>query len=77
MYLWLRLPDGLDDITFCQGLVAATGVAVSPGQGFGPGGRGFIRIALVQPPDVLGACAAALAGHLKAAVTQRQQQQQQ
>jgi hypothetical protein len=54
MYVWTRLPDGFsDDTAFCLALVAATKVAVSPGSGFGPGGAGFVRFALVQPEDVL------------------------
>ncbi|PNH04836.1 LL-diaminopimelate aminotransferase [Tetrabaena socialis] len=58
MYLWLRLPgQGADDVSFCQQLVARTGVALAPGQGFGPGGRGFVRVALVQPEEVLATCA--------------------
>ncbi|KXZ45825.1 hypothetical protein GPECTOR_50g619 [Gonium pectorale] len=58
MYLWLKLPDGVDDVSFCQRLVAQSGVALSPGQGFGPGGRGYVRVALVQPEEVLATCAA-------------------
>jgi aspartate/methionine/tyrosine aminotransferase len=33
--------------------VSATGIALSPGRGFGPGGVGFVRFALVQPEAVL------------------------
>jgi aspartate/methionine/tyrosine aminotransferase len=33
--------------------VAATGVAVSPGVGFGAAGEGYVRFALVHPPAVL------------------------
>ncbi|KHG66421.1 succinyldiaminopimelate aminotransferase [Thermus sp. 2.9] len=53
MYLWGRLPEGLDDLDFALRLVER-GVAVAPGRGFGPGGKGFIRIALVRPlPELL------------------------
>jgi aspartate/methionine/tyrosine aminotransferase len=48
MYLWGRLPKGVDDLEFALSLVEE-GVALAPGQGFGPGGRGFVRIALVRP----------------------------
>ncbi|GIL75710.1 hypothetical protein Vretimale_15264 [Volvox reticuliferus] len=62
MYLWLPLPPGVeDDVAFCQHLVATTGVALSPGQGFGPGGRGYVRVALVQPEAVLKAAAGRIA----------------
>lgn len=55
MYVWAKLPEGLgvDDLQFCQQLVAATGIAISPGRGFGPGGVGYVRFALVQPEAVL------------------------
>ncbi|MCX7848731.1 aminotransferase class I/II-fold pyridoxal phosphate-dependent enzyme [Thermus sp.] len=52
MYLWGRLPGGLDDLAFVLDLVAR-GVALAPGQGFGPGGRGWVRIALVRPLEEL------------------------
>jgi aspartate/methionine/tyrosine aminotransferase len=53
MYVWTRLPEGLDDLEFCKNLVAQTGVALAPGRGFGPGGYGYVRFALVQPEPVL------------------------
>ncbi|WP_234554259.1 aminotransferase class I/II-fold pyridoxal phosphate-dependent enzyme [Thermus caliditerrae] len=48
MYLWGRLPEGVDDLEFTLSLVER-GVALAPGRGFGPGGKGWVRIALVQP----------------------------
>ncbi|WP_027882914.1 aminotransferase class I/II-fold pyridoxal phosphate-dependent enzyme [Meiothermus rufus] len=55
MYLWARLPSSLpfDDLAFAKALVAQTGVALSPGRAFGPGGVGYVRFALVQPEEVL------------------------
>lgn len=55
MYIWGKLPDGLgvNDLEFCQQLVQHTGIALSPGRGFGPGGVGYVRFALVQPEAVL------------------------
>lgn len=58
MYVYCKLPPGLaekgiDDLVFCQQLVATTGVAISPGRGFGPGGVGHVRFALVRPEEVL------------------------
>lgn len=52
MYLWGRLPRGLDDLEFPLGLVEQ-GVALAPGRGFGPGGKGFVRMALVRPVEEL------------------------
>jgi aspartate/methionine/tyrosine aminotransferase len=55
LYIWAKLPDlvKMDSITFCQELVAHTGVALAPGRGFGKYGEGFVRIALVRSPDIL------------------------
>jgi aspartate/methionine/tyrosine aminotransferase len=62
MYLWCALPAGLgvDDVQFCHQLVAATGIALSPGHGFGPGGHGYVRVALVQPEEQLRQAAEAI-----------------
>ncbi len=54
MYVWTRLPDGWSDsYAFSLALVAATGVALSPGRAFGPRGEGFVRFALVREPEAL------------------------
>lgn len=55
MYVWAKLPEpwAQDSIDFCTRLVAATGVAMAPGRGFGKAGEGYVRIALVHPPEVL------------------------
>lgn len=48
-YVWLRLPNG----TTPAGLLAEHGVAVAPGEGFGPSGRGWARISLATADDQL------------------------
>lgn len=55
MYLWVRLPEPWAEcsIKFCTDLVEATGVALSPGLGFGKAGEGYVRMALVHAPEVL------------------------
>ncbi|MEM7796074.1 MAG: LL-diaminopimelate aminotransferase [Cyanobacteria bacterium P01_C01_bin.118] len=55
MYLWAKLPAKFssDSIDFCVRLVEATGVALAPGRGFGKSGEGYVRFALVQPPEIL------------------------
>ncbi|ACK70569.1 aminotransferase class I and II [Gloeothece citriformis PCC 7424] len=55
MYVWAKLPEPWthNSVEFCTQLVAATGVAVSPGSGFGKCGEGYVRFALVQDPEVL------------------------
>ncbi|MFH1367557.1 MAG: aminotransferase class I/II-fold pyridoxal phosphate-dependent enzyme [Elusimicrobiota bacterium] len=50
MYLWLKLPPKLEKLGSMQvseELIREHGVVTAPGVGFGPGGEGFIRIALV------------------------------
>jgi len=61
LYLWLALPpqaQGHDSESFCAALLDATGVALTPGNGFGPGGEGWARLALVHPEAELEAGAA-------------------
>ncbi len=55
MYVWAKLPLGWrhDSIKFCTKLVQETGVAVSPGAGFGKSGEGYVRFALVREPLIL------------------------
>lgn len=55
MYVWAKLPDVWADrsIEFCTRLVEATGVAASPGAGFGKAGEGYVRFALVHDPMLL------------------------
>jgi aspartate/methionine/tyrosine aminotransferase len=40
-------------VHFCTKLLEETGVAVSPGIGFGNTGEGYIRLALAQDPETL------------------------
>lgn len=49
MFCWAPIPPGFDDDrSFVLELLHKTGVVVTPGSGFGPGGAGYVRIALVQ-----------------------------
>jgi aspartate/methionine/tyrosine aminotransferase len=63
LYLWLQLPPaaqarGLDSESFCAALLEATGVCLTPGNGFGAAGEGSVRLALVHPLEQLEAGAA-------------------
>ncbi|MBF2066751.1 MAG: LL-diaminopimelate aminotransferase [Calothrix sp. C42_A2020_038] len=55
MYVWAKLPApwNQNSIEFCTKLVQETGVAASPGAGFGLAGEGYVRFALVRDPSVL------------------------
>ncbi|MEB3292428.1 MAG: LL-diaminopimelate aminotransferase [Synechococcales bacterium] len=52
MYVWAKLPATCQQssVEFCIDLVKTTGVAASPGSGFGAGGEGYVRFALVHEP---------------------------
>jgi LL-diaminopimelate aminotransferase len=53
MYLWMRIPEGVDDWTFVKTMMEDAHVVVTPGVAFGPGGAGYYRISLVAEPNVL------------------------
>ena len=55
MYIWAKLPSAWSEnsIEFCTQLVKQTGVAASPGAGFGKSGEGYVRFALVHEPPLL------------------------
>jgi aspartate/methionine/tyrosine aminotransferase len=69
LYLWLPVPEaararGLDSEAFAAALLEGTGVCLTPGNGFGPGGEGWQRLALVHPADDLEAGAARMGAWL-------------
>jgi aspartate/methionine/tyrosine aminotransferase len=49
-YLWVPAPDG-DAWALATRLATEGGALVSPGEFYGPLGRGFVRIAVVQPDE--------------------------
>lgn len=55
LYVWAKLPKQWEknSIDFCVELVKQTGVALSPGAGFGNNGEGYVRFALVKTPEIL------------------------
>jgi alanine-synthesizing transaminase len=51
MFVWAPIPEPYKDmgsLEFAKMLVTEAEVAVSPGMGFGPGGEGFVRFALIE-----------------------------
>jgi len=51
MFVWAEIPEPFKkkgSLEFCKFLIKEAGVAVSPGIGFGEGGEGFVRFALVE-----------------------------
>ncbi len=57
MFVWAPLPEPYEEmgsLEFAKMLVQEAKVAVSPGVGFGPGGEGFVRFALVENEHRIG-----------------------
>ena len=51
MFVWAPIPEpyaDLSSVEFCSLMVKECEVALSPGVGFGPGGEGFVRFALIE-----------------------------
>ena len=51
MFAWAPIPEPyreMGSIEFCSMLVREAQVATSPGVGFGPGGEGHVRFALIE-----------------------------
>ena len=51
MFVWAQIPEPyaeMGSVEFCSHLVRECNVALSPGVGFGPGGEGFVRFALIE-----------------------------
>jgi aspartate/methionine/tyrosine aminotransferase len=69
MYVWAKLPAPWDNdsIGFCTRLVENTGVAASPGAGFGKTGEGYVRFALVHSPEILETAVARISLFLQSA----------
>jgi alanine-synthesizing transaminase len=57
MFVWAPIPEPYEDLgslDFSKMLVEEAKVAVSPGVGFGPGGEGYVRFALVENEHRIG-----------------------
>ncbi|MGL5082816.1 MAG: LL-diaminopimelate aminotransferase [Microcoleaceae cyanobacterium] len=67
LYIWAKLPEPWTEnsVQFCTKLVKQTGVAASPGIGFGKSGEGYVRFALVHPPERLCQAVERMADFLK------------
>ncbi len=53
MYVWARPPGLQDSVAYAVRAARETGVALAPGRAFGVLGEGYVRFALVQPPELL------------------------
>lgn len=61
MFIWTKVPNCDDDVSFVEFCIRETGVVVTPGRAFGEKGRGYVRIALVREPEVLAEAASRIA----------------
>jgi LL-diaminopimelate aminotransferase len=52
-YIWVGVPDGMTSADFTARLLTEAGIVVTPGNGFGPSGEGYVRFALTQEADRL------------------------
>lgn len=50
-YLWAKVPEGFDSMSFTSYLLEKAGILTTPGSGFGKPGEGYIRFALTVPAD--------------------------
>ncbi|MGJ3254289.1 MAG: aspartate aminotransferase [Elainellaceae cyanobacterium] len=53
MYLWVPCPVGMGSTDFALSVLQQTGVVVTPGNAFGVGGEGYVRVSLIAECDRL------------------------
>ena len=53
MYLWVPCPPGMSSTDFALSVLQQTGIVLTPGNAFGEGGEGFVRISLIADRDRL------------------------
>ncbi len=54
MYLWVPCPEGMGSTDFALSVLEQTGVVMTPGNAFGEGGEGYVRVSLIADCDRLG-----------------------
>ena len=61
MFVWAPIPERYTtSMEFCMDLMEKSGVICTPGASFGPLGEGYVRFALVMPPDKIAKAVAAI-----------------
>ena len=53
LYVWAKLPDGLNSGDFATNLIDKANVVVTPGRGYGEAGEGYIRCSLTVSDEEL------------------------
>jgi LL-diaminopimelate aminotransferase len=59
-YVWIPVPEGHTSESFASLLLERAGLVLTPGNGFGSSGEGYVRAALCLPEDLLAEAAARL-----------------
>jgi alanine-synthesizing transaminase len=69
MFVWAKIQgtayQEMGSVEFCKFLINEAQVAVSPGVGFGPGGEGYVRFALIENEQRIAQAVRNLRGALK------------
>jgi len=55
-YVWAKVPDGYDSLSFSKFLLDNAGIVVTPGVGFGKYGENYIRFALTETVERIEEC---------------------
>lgn len=66
-YLWIPVPSGHTSVSFTTDLLEHTGVIVTPGNGYGAHGEGYVRISLTAPDARFEEAVRRIGDHLRAA----------
>jgi LL-diaminopimelate aminotransferase len=53
MYVWAHAPEGMSSVDFATRLLEDAAVVVTPGNGYGPSGEGYVRLSLTTADDKL------------------------
>jgi LL-diaminopimelate aminotransferase len=49
LYIWARVPEGFTSADFAARLIEEIGVVVTPGNGYGQYGEGYVRLSITAP----------------------------
>ncbi len=53
LYIWVPVPGGFTSAEFAEKLLEERDVVVTPGNGYGPAGEGYIRLSLTIPDELI------------------------
>jgi LL-diaminopimelate aminotransferase len=51
LYVWAKVPEGMTSAQFAERLLDEAAVIVTPGNGYGPNGEGYVRLSLTLADD--------------------------